>query len=108
MESGYNLEKYNKEPDELKDELEEGAGQDIIDELEAESYDLAGIDEKIVNDILKTATTNFDVNPAKWSKLIEEVMELIRDNRKGELEDEETFTGHLQEKLAQAHDLTEN
>jgi hypothetical protein len=86
---------------------EETESQDVIDELEAEIYDLSGPDEKIVREISKLATTHFDAKPSKWSQLLVDTQTLIQDNRKGEFDDEEAFTAKLEEKRTEANELVE-
>ena len=97
---------YEFEPD--ASELEEPESQDILDKVEADMYDLSGTDEKLVKDILKIASSNFDKKPGKWRPLLEEVKKAIENNRKGDFEDdEEGFTALLQDKLTEANELVE-
>ena len=91
----------------LEDDVEEGESQDIIDDVEAEAYDLSAVDVKIVNDILKLATTNFEKKPAKWRGLLEGVKKILQANQKGEYEEEEFFTGDLNDKLVEANELVD-
>lgn len=92
---------------ESAEEPEEGEDQTAIENFEANAYDLSGIDEKNAEEISNLAAANFDRNPTGWTKLLKEASDLIDEYRKGEHDDEE-FTGLLQDKLTEAHDLTPN
>lgn len=89
----------------FEDESDEGTaeteGLERVDDIEERIYALSEFDKKTVEEILRVAKTNFSHSPAKWETLLDQVVKLL-DNPD---EDEDMFSGALQDKLVEANGL---
>lgn len=100
----------NPEQEVEEQQLEEGVGVEIIDDVSQSYEDVVEFftdhDQKIVKQILEKAEINFEDNPDKWSRLLESVAAFFEDLKMGpDGFDEDEITNSLQGYLSEANEL---